>query len=104
MPIIFITGNRDVPMSVQGMKAAAVEFLTPSHSGTMYSSARTECHRAKSRNASATAGDSCVTRMLPVTHAERREAMTLVVSGLLNKQVAGERGISEITVQARRSG
>jgi FixJ family two-component response regulator len=90
MPIIFITGYGDVPMTVQAMKAGAVEFLTKpfserSHAALDYEAetrALRDCHASLSRR--------------------EQEVMELVVRGLLNKQVGFELGISEITVKAHR--
>jgi len=102
MPIIFITGYGDVPMSVRAMKAGAVEFLTKPFSDEALLSAirqALDCSQA--------AVDHAVkTRALRDRYASlsrrEREVMALVVSGLLNKQVGGELGISEITVKAHR--
>ena len=102
MPIIFITGYGDVPMSVQAMKAGAVEFLTkPFNDDVLLDAIRgaIERSRAALRQESAMRGlRDCYAALTP----RERQVMTLVVSGLLNKQVAGELGISEITVKAHR--
>ena len=102
MPIIFITGYGDVPMTVQAMKAGAVEFLTkPFNDEVLLSAIRRaiECSRvALDREAELLALRDCYTSL---THRER-EVMALVVSGLLNKLIGGELGISEITVKAHR--
>ena len=102
MPIIFITGYGDVPMTVQAMKAGAVEFLTkPFGDDVMLSAIR----HAIERSRIALAREAEI-RALRDRHASlsrrEREVMALVVSGLLNKQVGGELGISEITVKAHR--
>lgn len=102
MPIIFITGYGDIPMSVQAMKAGAVEFLTkPFDTDVLLEAIRGAVER--SREALRASGEHQVlqTRYLSLTPRER-EVMALVVSGLLNKQVGGELGISEITVKAHR--
>ena len=102
MPIIFITGYGDVPMSVKAMKAGAVEFLTkPFKDDVLLDAIRgaIERSRAALRHESAMCG--LRDRYASLTPRER-EVMALVVSGLLNKQVAGELGISEITVKAHR--
>jgi FixJ family two-component response regulator len=102
MPIIFITGYGDVPMTVQAMKAGAVEFLTkPFGDDVLLSAIRHAIERSR------TALDHAAEiRALRDRHASlsrrEREVMALVVSGLLNKQVGGELGISEITVKAHR--
>ena len=102
MPIIFITGYGDVPMSVRAMKAGAVEFLTKPIKDDALLDA---IHGAIERSRSALRQDSkmravrdCYASLTP----REREVMALVVSGLLNKQVGGELGISEITVKAHR--
>jgi len=102
MPIIIITGRRDVPMTVQAMKAGAVEFLTkPFESEELLQSIR----RALALSAQVMEANEKV-QPLRDNYASlsrrEREVMELVVSGLLNKQVAGELGISEITVKAHR--
>jgi FixJ family two-component response regulator len=102
MPIIFITGHGDVPMTVQAMKAGAVEFLTkPFGDDVLLSAIRNALDR--SRAALAREAEIRVLRDVYASLTRReREVMTLVVSGLLNKQVGGELGISEITVKAHR--
>jgi FixJ family two-component response regulator len=102
MPIIFITGHGDVPMSVQAMKAGAVEFLTkPFKDGVLLDAISGAIERSRV----ALRQDSEM-RVLREGYASltprEREVMVLVVSGLLNKQVGGELGISEITVKAHR--
>lgn len=102
MPIIFITGYGDVPTTVRAMKAGAVEFLTKPFADDVLLNAIREAV-ARSQAALADASDL---RVLGERHASlsrrEREVMALVVSGLLNKQIAGELGISEITVKAHR--
>ena len=102
MPIIFITGYGDVPMTVQAMKAGAVEFLTkPFSDEVLLSAIRHAIERSRialDREAEMLALRDCYASL---TRRER-EVMALVVSGLLNKQVGGELGISEITVKAHR--
>ena len=102
MPIIFITGYGDVPMSVKAMKAGAVEFLTKPFKDDMLLDA---IRGAIERSRTALRQDS-ETRVLRDCYASltprERQVMALVVSGLLNKQVGGELGISEITVKAHR--
>ena len=102
MPIIFITGHGDVPMTVQAMKAGAVEFLTkPFGDEALLDAIGDAIERSQTA-----LGHEAEIRVLrdcyaSLTHRER-EVMALVVSGLLNKQVGGELGISEITVKAHR--
>ena len=102
MPIIFITGHGDIPMSVRAMKAGAVEFLTKPFSDDVLLGA---IEQAIQRSQAAL-GDEAETRALrdccASLSAREREVMALVVSGLLNKQVGGKLGISEITVKAHR--
>ena len=102
MPIIFITGHGDVPMSVQAMKAGAVEFLTkPFKDDVLLDAIRGAIER--SRAALRQESEMQVLRSSYASLTPReREVMILVVSGLLNKQVGGELGISEITVKAHR--
>lgn len=102
MPIIFITGYGDVPMTVQAMKAGAVEFLTKPFGDDVLLSA---IRRAIEYSHTAL-GYEAEMRALRAGYASlsrrEREVMALVVSGLLNKQVGAELGISEITVKAHR--
>jgi FixJ family two-component response regulator len=102
MPIIFITGHGDVPTTVRAMKAGAVEFLTKPFDdevllcalrNALECSQATQHHEAKLQ----TLRDSYT-----LLSRREREVMALVVSGLLNKVVGAELGISEITVKARR--
>ena len=102
MPIMFITGYGDVPMTVQAMKAGAVEFLTkPFKDDVLLAATRAALERSR-----VALGLEAEMRVLrdryeSLSHRER-QVMALVVSGLLNKQVGGELSISEITVKAHR--
>jgi FixJ family two-component response regulator len=102
MPIIFITGYSDVPMTVLAMKAGAVEFLTkPFGDDVLLSAIRhaiERSHTALRHEAEIQALRDCYASL----SRREREVMALVVSGLLNKQVGGGLGISEITVKAHR--
>jgi FixJ family two-component response regulator len=102
MPIIFITGYGDVPMTVQAMKAGAIEFLTkPFSEQVLLSAIRQAIERSRialGREMEMRALQNCYASL---TRRER-EVLALVVSGLLNKQIAGELRISEITVKAHR--
>jgi FixJ family two-component response regulator len=102
MPIIFITGCGDVRESVQAMKAGAVEFLTkPFDDEVLLGAVRGALERSRTvlrAESEMRLLRSCHDALTP----REREVMTLVVSGLLNKQVGGELGISEITVKAHR--
>jgi FixJ family two-component response regulator len=102
MPIIFITGYGDVPMTVKAMKAGAVEFLTkPFNDDVLLKAIRAALERSR-----ASLGYEAELRALQDCYdslsQRERQVMALVVSGLLNKQVGGELGISEITVKAHR--
>src|SRR6266481_5198160 len=102
MPIIFITGHGDVPMTVQAMKAGAVEFLTkPFGDDALLSAIRLAIERSHSALDHEAEIRTLRDRYASLSPRER-EVMVLVVSGLLNKQVGGELGISEITVKAHR--
>ncbi len=102
MPIIFITGHGDVPMSVRAMKAGAIEFLTkPFKDDVLLDAIRGAIERSRAALQQESELQSLRTRYASLTPRER-EVMALVVSGLLNKQVGGELGISEITVKAHR--
>ena len=102
MPIIFITGYGDVPMTVQAMKAGAVEFLTKPFSDEVLLSAIRQAIE-RSRGALEEEGEVRALRERYASLSPREQAvMTLVVTGRLNKQVGFELGISEITVKAHR--
>jgi FixJ family two-component response regulator len=102
MPIIFITGYGDVPKTVQAMKAGAVEFLTkPFNDEVLLTAIRQALERSRLALAHETEMQELRDRYASLTPRER-QVMALVVSGLLNKQVGGELGISEITVKAHR--
>jgi FixJ family two-component response regulator len=102
MPIIFITGHGDVPTSVQAMKAGAIEFLTKPFRDDVLLGA---ISHGLERSRRAVEHDQTM-KTLRENYASltprEREVMVLVASGLLNKQVGGELGISEITVKAHR--
>jgi FixJ family two-component response regulator len=102
MPIIFITGYGDVPMTVRAMKAGAVEFLTkPFGDDVLLDAIRQALEHSRialGRSLEMLALRDCYASL----SRREREVMALVVSGRLNKQVAGELGISEITVKAHR--
>src|SRR5499427_9383201 len=103
LPIIFITGSGDVPKSVQAMKAGAVEFLMkPFNDEVLLTAIRQALERSRQALAQEAEMRELRDRYASLTPRER-EVMSLVVSGLLNKQVGGELGISEITVKVHRS-
>ena len=102
IPIIFMTGFGDVPQSVQAMKAGALEFLTkPLDNGALVSAIRNALQRSSLALAQEAEMQQLRAHYALLTSRER-QVMGLVVSGLLNKQVGGELGISEITVKAHR--
>ena len=102
MPIIFITGHGDIPMSVRAMKAGAVEFLTkPFDDDVLLDAIQGAIDRSRTALARAATLRELRARYASLTPRERH-VMALVVAGLLNKQVAGDLGISEITVKAHR--
>lgn len=102
MPIIFITGYGDVPMTVRAMKAGAVEFLTkPFEDEVLLDAIRQAIERSRAALEEKAELSAIQNRYASLSQRER-EVMALVVSGLLNKQVGGELGISEITVKAHR--
>lgn len=102
MPIIFITGYGDVPMTVQAMKAGAAEFLTKPFGDEVLLGA---IRKAIERSRTALGHDAEMRQLrgcYETLSRREREVMVLVISGLLNKQVGGELDISEITVKAHR--
>jgi FixJ family two-component response regulator len=103
LPIIFITGHGDVPVSVKAMKAGAVEFLTKPFSDDLLLEAIRHALE-RSRTALVLAAEMRVLEDRYATLTPReKQVMALVVRGLLNKQVGGELGITEITVKAHRA-
>ncbi|HUA15842.1 MAG TPA: response regulator [Verrucomicrobiae bacterium] len=102
MPIIFITAYGDVPKSVQAMKAGALEFLTkPLDTDALVSAIGKALERSRIMIAHEAEMRDLRSRYAALTPREQ-QVMALVVAGLLNKQVGGELGISEITVKAHR--
>jgi FixJ family two-component response regulator len=102
MPIIFISGYSDVPKTVKAMKAGAVEFLTkPFKDNELLGAIRQAIERSQS-TIIAQNGMRLLQNRCALQTPREREVMDLVVSGLLNKQVGAELGISEITVKAHR--
>jgi FixJ family two-component response regulator len=102
MPIIFITGHGDIPMTVRAMKAGAVEFLTkPFGDDVLLGAISSAIDRSRAALQQQAGMQALQARYATLSQRER-EVMALVVSGLLNKQIAGELRISEITVKAHR--
>ena len=102
IPIIFITGHGDIPMTVQAMKAGAVEFLTkPFRDQDLLDAIQQALDRDRAARKQRTQINELHNRLDSLTPRER-EVMGLVVAGLLNKQIAGELGTSETTVKIHR--
>src|SRR5215470_15380479 len=102
IPIIFITGHGDIPMTVKAMKAGAVEFLTkPFRDQDLLDAIQVALERARSRYESEQAVSELRAKFESLTPREK-EVMAWVTSGLLNKQVAAEIGVTEITVKVHR--
>jgi FixJ family two-component response regulator len=102
IPIIFMTGHGDIPMSVRAMKAGAVEFLTkPFRDQDMLDAVQLALERDHGRRETEMAASRLKTHFESLTPRER-EVMGLVTAGLMNKQIAGEIGVSEITVKVHR--
>jgi FixJ family two-component response regulator len=103
IPVIFLTGHGDVPMSVRAIKAGAVEFLLkPFREQDLLDAIRAglETDRAQRLDAGLMAE---LRERFATLNARERDVMALVVTGLLNKQVAGELGVSEVTVKVNRA-
>ncbi|WP_029354462.1 response regulator transcription factor [Bosea sp. 117] len=102
MPIIFMTGYGDIPMSVRAMKAGAVDFLTkPFRDQDLLDAVSNAVEQDRARREAAKAISGVQERHQSLTGREK-EVMALVTSGLMNKQVAAEIGLSEITVKIHR--
>jgi FixJ family two-component response regulator len=102
IPIIFMTGHGDIPMTVRAMKGGAVDFLAkPFRDQDMLDAVTTAIERDRERrnNEKSTAGLMATFKSLTP---REQEVMTLVASGLMNKQVAAEMGLAEITVKIHR--
>ncbi|MEZ0301271.1 MAG: response regulator transcription factor [Hyphomicrobiaceae bacterium] len=102
LPIIFITGHGDIPMSVRAMKAGAVEFLTkPFRDQDLLDAVQRALEQQRARQTQQKSEADLEARFQSLTQREQ-EVMTLVATGLMNKQVAGELGVSEVTVKVHR--
>jgi FixJ family two-component response regulator len=102
LPIIFITGHGDIPMSVQAMKGGAIEFLTkPFRDQELLDAINQGLAQDRAWLESEKAVEALRTRFETLTPRER-EVMALVVTGRLNKQIANDLGVSEITVKVHR--
>lgn len=102
IPIIFMTGHGDIPMSVKAMKAGAVDFLSkPFRDQDMLDAVARAIEQDRKRRVGAKALSDLQARFAILSPRER-EVLTLVVAGLMNKQIAAEIGIAEITVKIHR--
>jgi FixJ family two-component response regulator len=102
IPIIFITGHGDIPMTVKAMKAGAVEFLTkPLREQDLLDAVRVGLERDGARREQQMQSLSLTSRYETLSDRER-QVMSLVCAGLMNKQVAAEIGVAEVTVKAHR--
>ena len=102
IPIVFITAHGDVPTTVRAMKAGAIEFLTkPFRDQDLLDAIHLGIERDRERRQDAAITADLKQRLAVLTEGER-QVMAFVVSGLLNKQIAAELGVSEITVKVRR--
>jgi RNA polymerase sigma factor (sigma-70 family) len=103
IPIVFITGHGDIPMSVRAMKAGAVEFLTkPFRDQDLLDAIRIALERDRARREQEKEVTELQQRFESLTPRER-EVISMVVSGMLNKQIAGQLGTAENTVKVQRS-
>lgn len=102
IPIVFITGHGDIPMTVRAMKAGAVEFLTkPFRDQELIDAVQLGLKRDSERRDAEKATAGLRARFAALTPREK-EVVTLVATGLMNKQIAGDMGVSEITVKLHR--
>jgi FixJ family two-component response regulator len=102
IPIVFITGHGDIPMTVKAMKAGAVEFLTkPFREQDLLDAVRLGLERDRTRRAGEAVVSELRGRFEALTSREQ-EVMGFVTSGLMNKQIAADLGVSEITVKVHR--
>jgi len=103
IPIVFVTGHGDIPMSVRAMKAGAVEFLTkPFRDQDLLDAIRIALERDRARRQQEKAVTELQQRFASLTPRER-EMISMVASGMLNKQIAGQLGTVEDTVKVQRS-
>jgi FixJ family two-component response regulator len=102
LPVVLMTGHGDIPMSVRGMKAGAIDFLTkPFRDQDMLDAVAAALEQHKSRRAAAASQAELQERFATLSSRER-QIMALVTAGKMNKQVAGDLGLSEITVKIHR--
>lgn len=103
IPIIFVTGHGDIPMSVKAMKSGAVEFLTKPFDDSELLDAVQQALTRDSARLAAEAEVAAVRARYEMLTPREHEVMSLVVSGLLNKQIASQLGTSEITIKVHRA-
>jgi FixJ family two-component response regulator len=102
IPIIFMTGHGDIPMTVKAMKAGAIEFLTkPFREQDMLDAVRLGIETDRARRAAEKGIADVLARVAALT-AREREVMALVVAGRMNKQIAGDMNLAEVTVKLHR--
>jgi FixJ family two-component response regulator len=102
LPVVLMTGHGDIPMSVRAMKAGAVDFLAkPFRDQDMLDAVTSAIDRDRARRAEESKVDPLRERLATLSPRER-EVMMLVTAGKMNKQVAGELGLSEVTVKIHR--
>ena len=102
IPVIFITGHGDIPMSVRAIKAGAVEFLTkPFRDQELLDAINIGIERNRAQRREGAVLDDLRQRFAALTPRER-EIMALVILGRMNKQIAGDLGVSEVTVKVHR--
>ena len=102
LPLVFMTGFGDIPMTVRAMKGGAVDFLSkPLREQDLLDAVQHAIERDRAQRALSNAGRALEARYATLTPRER-QVMALAVSGLMNKQIAGEIGTSEITVKIQR--
>lgn len=102
IPVVIMTGHGDIPMSVRAMKAGAVDFLSkPFREQDLLDALTQAIEHDRSRKLESRASEDLLARYQTLT-AREREVMLYAVSGLMNKQIAGEIGTSEITVKIHR--
>ena len=103
IPIVFVTGHGDIPMSVRAMKAGAIEFLTkPFRDQDLLDGIRIALERDRDRREQEKEASDLQQRFESLTHREQ-EVIFMVASGMLNKQIAGQLGTAENTVKVHRS-
>jgi len=102
IPIIFITGHADIPMTVRAMKAGAIEFLTkPVREQDLLDAVRVALQRDRIQKEADRKAREITARFESLSERERK-VMSLVTTGLLNKQIAGQMNLSEVTVKVHR--